>query len=73
MFNIIEDRLCHPDIGEYTSYGIAVGSLAVSDISTDRSFVEALVQQFEANQLAPEHLREAVEDAIILSSILSVQ
>ena len=42
----------------------------ISDISTDRSFVEALMQKFEENELAPEHLQEAVEDAIILASIL---
>lgn len=76
MFTIVENRMNHLDIGEYTSFGIAAhGSASVDvvvyDISTDRQFVEELVQRFEAEQLAPEHLRDAVEDAIILSSILS--
>lgn len=69
MFYIVEDHLCHPDIGAYTAFGIATEGTVVHDISTDRSFVEALMQQFRQEQLAPEHLREAVEDAIILSSI----
>ena len=69
MFNIVEDHLYHCDIGPYTSYGIAVGSSVVHDISPDRAFVEKLVQLFESAQLAPEHLQEAVEDAITLSSI----
>ena len=70
MFNIVEDHLRHVDIGEYTAYGIAADGTVIHDISADRNFVEALVQQFEAEKLAPEHLRDAVEDAIILSSIL---
>jgi hypothetical protein len=70
MFYIVKDQLDHPDIGEYISYGIGSESLVISDISTDRSFVEALMQKFEENELAPEHLQEAVEDAIILASIL---
>lgn len=69
MFYIVKNHLHHPDIGEYVSYGIGVGERVVTDISTDRSFVEALAAQFEENELAPEHLQEAVEDAIILSSI----
>ena len=70
MFYIVKDHLHHPDIGEYISYGIGVEDQVISDISTDRSYVEALLQQFEENELAPEHLQEAVEDAIILASIL---
>jgi hypothetical protein len=70
MFYIVKDHLHHPDIGEYISYGIGVEGQVISDISTDRSYVEALLQQFEENELAPEHLQEAVEDAIILASIL---
>ena len=70
MFYIVKDQLDHPDIGEYISYGIGVEDQVISDISTDRSYVEALLQQFEENELAPEHLQEAVEDAIILASIL---
>ena len=69
MFYIVKDHLHHPDIGNYVSYGIGVGERVIPDISTDRSFVEALAAQFEENELAPEHLQEAVEDAIILSSI----
>lgn len=70
MFYIVKDHLHHPDVGEYISYGIGTGNLVIPDISTDRSYVEALVQKFEENELAPEHLQEAVEDAIILASIL---
>ena len=71
MFYIVTDHLHHPDIGDYTSYGIGVQDQVISDISTDRSYVEALVKQFEENELAPEHLQDAVEDAIFLASILS--
>ncbi len=69
MFYIVKDQLHHPDIGEYISYGIGIGESVIPDISTDRSFVEALAAKFEENDLAPEHLQNAVEDAIILSSI----
>lgn len=69
MFYIVKDHLHHPDIGNYISYGIGSGDRVIHDISTDRSFVEALMHSFEAHQLAPEHLQEAVEDAIILASI----
>lgn len=67
MFSIVEEHLSHCDIGAYTSYGIAAGPVIVHDISADRAFVERLVHQFELYQLAPEHLRDAVEDALILS------
>ena len=71
MFTIIENIMQHQDIGVYTTYGIAAGNFMVEDISTDRAFVENLAAMFEREQLAPEHLRDAVEDAIILASISS--
>lgn len=66
MFCLIQETLHHHDIGTYTTYGITAGSVTVHDISPDRSFVESLIAEFEAASLAPEHLRDAVEDAIIL-------
>lgn len=71
MFRITESHFHHCDIGAYITYGIAAGPYVVDDISADRSFVEALASQFEAEELAPEHLKDAVEDAIILASIRS--
>ncbi len=70
MFYLIEDHLSHCDIGPYTSYGIAAGSVVIHDISANRQFVEALIHRFETEALAPEHLQAAVEDAILLASIL---
>ncbi|MCI8633356.1 MAG: hypothetical protein HFE64_07760 [Lachnospiraceae bacterium] len=71
MFHLVEDHLTHCDIGAYTSYGIAAGPVVIHDISASRPFVEALIRQFEAEALAPEHLQAAVEDAILSASILS--
>lgn len=73
MFTLIQEKFHHHDIGTYTTYGIQSRSVTVHDISPDRSFVEALIAQFEAASLAPEHLRDAVEDAIILHTDPSLQ
>ena len=73
MFSLIQETFHHHDIGTYTTYGITAGSVTVHDISPDRNFVETLILQFKAQELAPEHLRDAVEDALILQSDPSLQ
>ena len=73
MFSLFQEIRHHSDIGTYTTYGIRAGSVTVHYISPDRSFVETLIAQFEAASLAPEHLRDAVEDAIILRTDPSLQ
>ena len=53
----------------YLSYGIKIAaedgsSAAVEDISPEREKVEALAKIFEAEQLEPVHLFDAVYDAL---------
>lgn len=66
---VVEEHLEHPDIGTYTSYGIKAmrGTEAVefvSDVSVDKTFVEALARCCTDLQLDPIHLFDVVEDAI---------
>ncbi len=60
------DRTC----GFYKTYGITVfegGKLirVVKDVSSDREKVERLVERFNAENLSPEHLNQAIEDFLL--------
>ncbi len=61
--------------GSYVGYGIRLtaedGSAStVEDISPDRERVEALARLFEAEQLEPVHLFDAVYDALSDGALL---
>lgn len=52
----------------YTSYGIGVLNNCVpciEDISTDKAFVESLIELCNVYQLDPIHLKEFVEDSLL--------
>lgn len=63
----LNEQACYDRInGQYVSYGITVvrGSRiirVIEDISTDRAAVAALTDRYNAEQLSPAHLDEAVE------------
>lgn len=49
----------------YIGYGVAYGSdIAIQDVSIDRKFMENLVDLFNESDLAPEHLKDVLEDLI---------
>lgn len=65
-YRLFSERLCGKELGEYETYGIIAaddtGDLrVVHDVSCERERIEALTALFNAEQLLPEHLDEAVE------------
>lgn len=68
-YKTVKERLTHPDLGTYVSYGIrayddGVVAAFVSDVSTDKHFVKELARKFTESQLSPCHLADVVTDAI---------
>lgn len=45
-------------------YGIRMDDKQVRDISTDKSFVEAMAESFNREHLDPIHLLDAIEDML---------
>lgn len=70
-FKVIEDRLHHSDIGNYTAFGICAYHnktgkhvLSISDVFLNRNDAEALVQRCNLHKLSLVHLADVIEDAI---------
>ena len=71
-YKVIAEHLSNDILGKYTAFGIAALNLAdnnsiveyISDVFTDRSSAEALVSLCNKFMLAPEHLRDVIEDMI---------
>ena len=63
VYRCIERLLYDDNIGPYKSYGIKL-DIEVNDISTDREFVEKLVQHLNKSGADPKHLGDIVEDYI---------
>jgi len=66
---IFEEILFHPDLGEYTTYGIRVDSnnsdsefFSVSDVYTSKNNLLLLVQRCNEFQLYPVHLPDVIND-----------
>lgn len=58
-----EDLRCEETV--YKGYGLSCnGERTVSDISTDRGFVEELASMFSDSNLSPVHLIDVLEDLI---------
>lgn len=73
QYRILEEVLFHPDIGTYLTFGIQCYLqnpkklvAALSDISTDKAFVQNLAQKFTDGQLYPIHLLDVIEDALLM-------
>ena len=71
IFEILENRWCHPDIAPYDSFGIWAFILTsegraeeetVWDVSSDRSRLEAFTARCMRGKIHPKHLRSMVED-----------
>ena len=66
-YYITEHHKIDKDIGNYVTYGIKLENeqeTEINDVSTDKSFVNNLVFQFNKYQLDPIHLSDAVEDSL---------
>lgn len=72
-YKMFAEKLNHPDIGNYTAFGIAVYSsvdnnpkklMNISDISTDKKIVEDLCELCSREQLEPVHVFDVIEDMI---------
>lgn len=66
-YKLIKEDLSHPDIGNYTTYGIAVydnKSLIrkISDVSTDKRGVRKLCRLCNRLRLDLEQLADVIED-----------
>ena len=66
-YQLIGTYLFEEDVGWYHTYGIKVilpdgTSRTLSDISTDRERVQALVDACRAGALDPDHLTDVVEN-----------
>ena len=65
----VKEQLFHPDIGAYTSFGLAaflaVQQLAfISDVSTDLALVQDLSQSCTDGQLEPIHLQDVILNSL---------
>ena len=68
-----EEQLSSPYLGEYLSFGIAAFKICggrreqvafISDVSTDKAFVEQLARRCTDAQLDPTHLKDVALDSI---------
>jgi len=67
QYIMVEERLNHPNLGEYLSFGIAALQngeqiILVSDISTNKNDVLKLAERCSKEKLSPVHLYDVVED-----------
>lgn len=69
-YHIVAERLYRPDRGQYESYAIEgiyhLSTLEtvryrISDVSTNREFVEHLVQLYNKQNLQPSYLKADIE------------
>lgn len=69
----IEEQLFSPYLGQYHSFGIAAFKICsgrqeqvafISDVSTDKAFVEQLARRCTEAHLDPVHLKDVALDSI---------
>lgn len=66
MYKCVEQQNKNEDIGEYTSYGIALDdNIILNDVTSDRKFADSIVEQLNKFQASPVHINEIVEDMIV--------
>lgn len=72
-YQTYEEKLNHPDIGNYTSFGIIVlvesnqnteELFRVSDVSVNQELVENLSNLCTKEQLDPIHIYDVIDDSI---------
>lgn len=67
----VKQDLWHKDIGDYTSYGIALNdqnNILQSDVCCEKDAASSLVLLLNENQVEPEHVKYVVEDVIYCDS-----
>lgn len=73
LYQTYEERLKHPDIGSYISFGIIVLTennkqkkelFRISDVSVNKALVEKLSILCTKEQLDPVHIYDVIEDSI---------
>ena len=70
QYYLLFSRIYNEEISKmpYETYGIAIKDQSVpciKDISTDKAFVEGLVDLCNIHQVSPEHLLDVIENALI--------
>lgn len=71
-YHLLKEILYSDELGEYISFGIQVTNqrgdkvASVSDISTKQDYVEELCRLFNKNNLSPLHLRDVIEDMLLV-------
>ena len=68
-YQVDQEKIYHPDIGEYVTYGVKIisaGSVCVMDVISDVSVSERKVTELiricNELDLRPCHLRDVIED-----------
>ena len=73
LYQTYEEKLSHPDIGSYISFGIIVliennkqkdELFRISDVSVNKALVEKLSILCTKEQLDPVHIYDVIEDNI---------
>lgn len=64
MYKIFKEIMKNEEI-EYETYGIECGDEIISDISTDKDFVEKIVRKLNDGQVSLLHIKDIVEDEML--------
>ena len=62
LYHLFEETIHDPELGTYPTYGVQGDGVVVHDVSTDRSFVCAVVAALNAYDVEPCHVWNIVED-----------
>lgn len=67
-YGLVPERLYHPDLGEYHTYGVRVTAPEYTnilhDVSACKQTAEWIVEQLNRHQVAPVHLYDIVTDLL---------
>ncbi|WP_195986164.1 DUF6514 family protein [Clostridium sp. D33t1_170424_F3] len=61
-YELIEETIIDPELGNRRTYGIAVVPGKISDISSNREAIEQLVELLNMRRIPLVHFKELVED-----------
>ena len=65
MWEEISELLTNEDGQQYTAYGISGADCRISDVTTDRTVIQTLLELFNRNNVSPIHAFELVEDFLV--------
>lgn len=69
-YRVISEQLYNKEMGDYQSYGVRVTGPDYEDVIHDVSLYEDVVarmtEYFNRHQLSPVHMRDAVEDMLLI-------